>query len=112
MNSVTTHAVAGAASTVTVAALFPDVDLWSLMAAFVGGLLFIINEQELSLWKRVIYLPIATFIGYTGAEELLVRFSVHSRPLAACIGGAIAITVILRIISLAETWSFGRKDGG
>lgn len=113
MSSITSHVVSATASSVVVAAIIPDIDLWSLMAAFVGGLLFIINEQELAWWKRIIYLPMATFIGYTGAEELLSRFSITSRPLAACIGGAIAITVILRIISAAETMSiFSKKDGG
>lgn len=87
---------------VGLAALLPGIDLWTLLCACAGALLFVVSAKETVLWERIIYLPVGTLGGYIAAAEIKAHFDMVSLPLAAFFGGLLIIIVGLRIVQFVQ----------
>lgn len=87
---------------VATAGLIPGVDAWVLLSAFLGASVYVISSSEMEMWKRFLYLPIATLLGYIAAAELAKRVGV-SEVLAGAVCGAVIIAVLLWLINFVQT---------
>lgn len=97
---VTAHIVMGSVSTGSLAALLPGVDGWVLAFAISGGLIFVLNAKETSLFKRIIYFPISVLLGYTVAIEGLPGIGDFTQNILAFLGSALSISLIIHIMEL------------
>jgi hypothetical protein len=83
-------------------ALLPGVDMWTLLCACAGALLFVLSAKETALWERILYLPVASIGGYAAAAEISQRFAIVSLPLAAFFGGLLIIGIGMRAVKLVQ----------
>ncbi|HHX1016853.1 TPA: putative holin [Escherichia coli] len=83
-------------------ALLPGVDMWTLLCACAGALLFVLSAKEIALWERVLYLPVASIGGYAAAAEIRQHFAMVSLPLAAFFGGLLIIGVGIRAVKFVQ----------
>lgn len=91
-----------AVASVGLAALLPGIDLWTLLCACAGALLFVLSAKETVLWERIVYLPVGTLGGYIAADEIRQHFPIVSLPLAAFFGGLLIIIFGLRIVQFVQ----------
>ena len=97
----TVPAINSVASVVLVS-LLPGINMWVLLCACAGALLFVLNAKETTLWERILYLPVATVGGYAAADEICQRFTIMSLPLAAFFGGLLIVAVSIRAVEFVR----------
>jgi hypothetical protein len=90
----TTAAVTATATT----ALLPGIDGDALVGALAGGTLFVTSARDLPALRRITYLLVSAVAGYFSAPELLQLLPLHSKGLAAFLGGAVAVTAATQAI--------------
>lgn len=105
-SGVTTHLVVGGVSTFSFAALLPGVDGWVLAMSCSGGLVFVLNAQETSLLKRIVYFPISVLIGYVVAKEGVVGTENIAQSIVAFFGSALSITIIVQLMDFVTSGKF------
>lgn len=98
----TNTASGNAIASVGFAALLPGIDLWTLLCACAGALLFVVSAKDTALWERIIYLPVGTLGGYVAAAEIKSHFHMVSLPLAAFFGGLLIIVFGLRVVLFVQ----------
>ena len=100
------HTLAALSGGVAAAGVMSQVDGWSLAAAFMGAVVFVLQSTELAVWKRLVFLPISVFIGYIDADEVMSHFGLDSRAVEAFVAAALTITVITRLMAVVKTYDF------
>lgn len=93
--------VSGSAASVGV---FTHVDGWSLAAAFMGAVVYVLQSTEIAVWKRIIFLPVSVYIGYIAADDIMIHTGLSSRAVAAFITAAFTITVITKLLAAVRTY--------
>lgn len=100
------HTLAALSGGAAAAGVMSQVDGWSLAAAFMGAVVFVLQSTELAVWKRLVFLPISVFIGYIAADEVMSHSGLGSRAVAAFVAAALTITVITRLMTVVKTYDF------
>lgn len=106
-DALTTAAVtagAGAAG-ITLASLFPELDLKAVVGAFGGSFFFILWAKDISIWQRLGYLFVGWIGGYFGAAEFMSRKWTETSGLASFGAGLLCVLIC---ISLSEAVQTGR----
>lgn len=91
------------ATGVGLASVLPGIDGDALIGAFAGATLFVVTVAKLSLWLRLVYLPISIVAGYQAAPEVLRWLPLKSSGVAAFAVAACAITLTLALIECAKS---------
>lgn len=99
------HTLAAMSGGAVAAGVMSSIDGWSLAAAFMGAVVFVLQSTELAVWKRLVFLPISVFIGYIAADEVMSHSGLGSRAVAAFVAAALTITVITRLMTVVRTYN-------
>ena len=91
------------ATGLTIASLFPGVDLSSVIGAFGGAFFFILFAKDISAWQRAGYLVVGWIGGYFGAAELLSLAWTKTAGMSAFIAGLFCVVIGISIIEAFQT---------
>lgn len=98
MINVQNERAVSALSTVGLSAFLPGVDVVLLFCACAGGLLYVVWAKEIKVWQRIVFVPLATILGYIAAHDAQSYIGVKSAYLAAFIVGAVGIALIVSVL--------------
>lgn len=101
--------VASAFGSLGLTAFIPGVDVYLLFCACAGGLLYVVLAKEIKVWQRIVFVPLATILGYIAAYDAQEYIGMKSAYLAAFICGALGIAIIVSILSKIESGSFSLR---
>jgi uncharacterized membrane protein YjjB (DUF3815 family) len=104
--------LASASASIGLTALLPGVDVYLLFCACAGGLLYVVLAQEIKVWQRVAFVPLATLLGYIAAYDAQEYIGVKSAYLAAFICGALGIAIIVAVLARIQNGSFSLRKRG
>lgn len=104
---------------VGIAALFPGIDLQSVIGAFGGAFFFVLFAKEISSWQRVGYLVVGWIGGYFAAAEMMSQAWTKTSGLSSFIGGLLCVVVCISLVEAVQTgkppkwltWIFSRFTG-
>lgn len=91
------------ATGLTIASLFPGVDLSAVIGAFGGAFYFILFAKDISAWQRAGYLVVGWIGGYFGAAELLSLAWTKTAGMSAFIAGLFCVVIGISIIEALQT---------
>lgn len=74
-------------------------DGWVLISAFSGAILFIAQEEEASFCKKIVFIPLAMYVGCLVSGEIMSQYGLHSQAAAAFFGAALVVPVVSKLIS-------------
>ena len=94
-------AVGGAG--LSIAAMFPGVDLSAVIGSFGGAFFFILFAKDISAWQRAGYLIVGWIGGYFGAAELLSLAWTRTSGFSSFIAGLVCIVVCISVIEAIQT---------
>ncbi|MFV1943933.1 putative holin [Pseudomonas luteola] len=87
----------------SLASIFPGVDLAAVVGAFGGAFAFIIFAKDLKVLQRLGYLFVGWIGGYFGAVELLAQKWAQTSGFAAFIAGLICVVVCISVLEAIQT---------
>lgn len=88
---------------ISIAALFPGVDLSSVIGAFGGAFFFILFAKDINAWQRAGYLIVGWIGGYFGAAELLSLAWTKTSGMSAFIAGLFCVVIGISVIEAFQT---------
>lgn len=68
-----------------------------------GSLVFVMNSDEVRMVHRLIYVPLATFVGVVSADDILSLTSIGSRAVAAFFGAAVTVAVASKAVRYIQS---------
>lgn len=99
--AVASLAVGGAG--ITIASLFPDVDLSAVIGSFGGSFCFVLFAKEINAWQRAGYLIVGWIGGYLGAAELLSLAWTQTAGFSSFVAGLFCVVIGISIIEAVQT---------
>ena len=112
MASITLPAVVGG-SVAAVSAGYPALTLPILLSSIAGAALFTLITHEPKIYKQCIYFFVSFVTGVSGYElsaamlSKAINFTVPN-CVGALIASTIAVTVLTKLVELAQSWKQGR----
>ena len=82
-----------------------NVDGNALIGAMAGAALVVVNSQELSPLKRIVYMLISLAMGDQAAPEIVYATPIQSTGVAAFIAAALVITITLQLIERVKAFN-------
>lgn len=102
MPEASTTLAASAATGVTLASLFTDIDAPTLMGALSGASVFVISAKDLKPFIRMLYLIISSVMGYLSGPSVLGHLF-KEPAICAFVFSAMAIGLALKLIKGTES---------
>lgn len=94
-------AVGGAG--LSIAAMFPGIDLSAVIGAFGGAFFFILFAKDISAWQRAGYLIVGWIGVYFGAAELLSLAWTQTSGFSSFVAGLFCVVIGISIIEAVQT---------
>ncbi|RRV49566.1 putative holin [Pseudomonas sp. p106] len=88
---------------ITIAAMFPGVDLSAVIGAFGGAFFFVLFAKDISNWQRIGYLIVGWIGGYFGAAEFLAQAWTKTSGIASFIAGLLCIVISMSLVESIQT---------
>lgn len=115
-------AVTGLLASVSLGAVFPQLDLATLVGSFGGAFFYVVFAKDMSTWRRIGYLLTGWIGGYFGAAELMGWAWTKTAGFSAFVCGALCVITFSGLIEWMQTgqpprwwaWFFrlrARKEG-
>lgn len=88
---------------ITIASLFPGVDLSAVVGAFGGAFFFVLFAKDISGWQRMGYLVVGWIGGYFGAAELMSMAWTKTSGFSSFAAGLLCVAICISIIEAVQT---------
>jgi ABC-type Co2+ transport system permease subunit len=88
---------------ITLASMFPGIDLSSVVGAFGGAFFFILFAKDISNWQRIGYLVVGWVGGYFSAAELMSLAWTKTSGFSSFVAGLFCVAICISLLEAVQT---------